>query len=52
MKTFNTLVAVSCAALMASTASVRAASMDDLVKAAKAEGELTVIAEEIPGVTP
>lgn len=44
MKAFNTLVAVTCASLMASTAIARADSMDDLVKAAKAEGELTVIA--------
>ena len=41
---FHTLVAVTCASLMATTAIARADSMDDLVKAAKAEGELTVIA--------
>jgi putative spermidine/putrescine transport system substrate-binding protein len=40
----NTFVAATCAALMATTAIARADSMEDLVKAAKAEGELTVIA--------
>jgi putative spermidine/putrescine transport system substrate-binding protein len=40
----NTMVAATCAALMATTAIARADAMDDLVKAAKAEGELTVIA--------
>jgi putative spermidine/putrescine transport system substrate-binding protein len=40
----NTLVAVTCAALMATTAVARADSMEELVKAAKAEGELTTIA--------
>jgi putative spermidine/putrescine transport system substrate-binding protein len=40
----NTLVAATCAALMATTAIARADSMEDLIKAAKAEGELTTIA--------
>ena len=40
----NTLVAGTCALLMATTAVARADAMDDLIKAAKAEGELTTIA--------
>jgi putative spermidine/putrescine transport system substrate-binding protein len=40
----NTLVAATCATLMATTAIARADSMEDLVKAAQAEGELTTIA--------
>ena len=40
----NTIVAASCAALMATTAIARADAMEDLVKAAQAEGELTTIA--------
>src|SRR6185312_8174491 len=38
------MIPVSALALLASTALVSAASMDDLVKAAKAEGQLTIIA--------
>ena len=41
---FNTLVAATCATLMATTAVARADAMEDLVKAAQAEGELTTIA--------
>ncbi|UVC06920.1 ABC transporter substrate-binding protein [Rhizobium sp. TH2] len=38
------IVALSCSALMATTAIASAQSMDDLIKAAQAEGELTTIA--------
>ena len=38
------IVTMSCAALMATTAMARAQNMDDLIKAAQAEGELTTIA--------
>ena len=38
------IVAMSCAALMATTAMASAQNMDDLIKAAQAEGELTTIA--------
>jgi len=41
---FNAVLAASCAALMATTAVARADGLGDLVAAAKAEGELTVIA--------
>jgi putative spermidine/putrescine transport system substrate-binding protein len=40
----NSIMALSCAALMTTTALARADAMEDLVKAAKAEGELTTIA--------
>jgi putative spermidine/putrescine transport system substrate-binding protein len=40
----NSVIALTCAALMSTTAVVRADSMEDLVKAAEAEGMLTTIA--------
>ncbi len=43
-KQFNTTISLTLAALMASTAFAKADMMGDLVAAAKAEGELTVIA--------
>jgi len=44
MKTVGRLLGLAAAGLMAATAISSAASMDDLVKAAKAEGQLTTIA--------